>query len=122
MVTFEAIRDRESRVAVVGLGYVGLPLAVALARHFDVLGFDISARRVEELKGGSYRNMWWVLHNDHGAYSARGVHGQRVYVDPKAEMVIVRFASHPVAGNAANDPTTIPAFDAVANLLMSAPR
>ena len=66
--------------------------------------------------------MWWVLHNDHGAYSARGVHGQRVYVDPKAEMVIVRFASHPVAGNAANDPTTIPAFDAVANLLMSAPR
>ena len=74
------------------------------------------------LKGGSYRNMWWVLHNDHGAYSARGVHGQRVYVDPKAEMVIVRFASHPVAGNAANDPTTIPAFDAVANLLMTAPR
>jgi len=55
MVTFEAIRDRESRVAVVGLGYVGLPLAVALARHFDVLGFDISARRVEELKGGSDR-------------------------------------------------------------------
>ncbi len=37
-------------IAVVGLGYVGLPLAVALARHFPVLGYDLDARRVEELK------------------------------------------------------------------------
>jgi UDP-N-acetyl-D-glucosamine/UDP-N-acetyl-D-galactosamine dehydrogenase len=36
-------------IAVVGLGYVGLPLAVALARHFPVLGYDLDARRVEEL-------------------------------------------------------------------------
>ena len=39
-----------ARIAVVGLGYVGLPLAVALARHFPVTGFDISAARVEELQ------------------------------------------------------------------------
>lgn len=38
------------RVAVIGLGYVGLPLAVALARQFDVIGFDISARRIAELR------------------------------------------------------------------------
>nr|WP_083438869.1 serine hydrolase [Herbaspirillum autotrophicum] len=74
------------------------------------------------LPGWSYRDMWWVSHNPHGAYSARGVHGQRIYVDPKAEMVIVRYASHPVAGNAANDPTTIPAFDALAQFLMSLSR
>lgn len=37
---------------VLGLGYVGLPLAVALARKFDVVGFDIDARRVEGLKSG----------------------------------------------------------------------
>jgi UDP-N-acetyl-D-galactosamine dehydrogenase len=37
-------------IAVVGLGYVGLPLAVALARHFPVLGYDLDARRIEELK------------------------------------------------------------------------
>ena len=36
-------------VAVVGLGYVGLPLAVAFARHFSVIGFDLNAARVEEL-------------------------------------------------------------------------
>lgn len=74
------------------------------------------------LKGGSYRDMWWVTHNEHGAYMARGVHGQRIYIDPKAEMVIVRYASNPVAGNAANDPTTIPAFHALAKYLLSRPR
>ena len=47
------------------------------------------------IPGGSYRSMWWVLHNAHGAYAARGVHGQTIYVDPTAEMVIVRLASHP---------------------------
>ena len=69
------------------------------------------------LKGWSYRNMWWMTHNDHDAFMARGVHGQRLYIDPKAEMVIARLASHPIAGNAANDPTTIPAFDALAAYL-----
>jgi len=34
------------------LGYVGLPVAVALARHFDVIGFDVDARRVERLREG----------------------------------------------------------------------
>ena len=42
-------------VAVVGLGYVGLPLAVAFARHFNVIGFDLNAARVEELSAGTDR-------------------------------------------------------------------
>src|SRR4051812_41646190 len=40
------------RIVVVGLGYVGLPLAVALARSFDVTGLDVDAGRVEQLKQG----------------------------------------------------------------------
>ncbi|RIX85352.1 class C beta-lactamase-related serine hydrolase [Acidovorax cavernicola] len=74
------------------------------------------------LQGWSYRNMWWVTHNDHGAYMARGVHGQRIYIDPKADMVIVRYASHPVAGNAANDPVTLPAFEALGRHLLRTAR
>jgi CubicO group peptidase (beta-lactamase class C family) len=62
------------------------------------------------LPGYSYRNMWWVTHNEHGAFEGRGIHGQRIYVAPKAEMVIARFASHPVAASAANDPITVPQF------------
>ena len=70
------------------------------------------------LPGWSYRNMWWVTHNGHDAFMARGVHGQALYIDPLAEMVIARFASHPVASNAANDPTSLPAFEAVAKHLL----
>src|SRR6185437_4832404 len=40
------------RIGVIGLGYVGLPLAVYLARHFPVLGFDIDQERVGDLSRG----------------------------------------------------------------------
>lgn len=73
------------------------------------------------LKGWSYRGMWWVSHNEHGAFMARGVHGQALYIDPVARMVIARFGSHPIAGGSANDPTTLPAFHAVARHLMELP-
>ena len=49
------IERREARLAVIGLGYVGLPLAVEFGRHFSVAGFDINARRLEELRAGNDR-------------------------------------------------------------------
>src|SRR5690606_29004783 len=42
----------QPRIAIIGLGYVGLPLAVEFARHFDVTGFDISTRRIARLRAG----------------------------------------------------------------------
>ena len=48
-----AIED--PRIAVIGLGYVGLPLAVALAEHFEVTGFDIDPDRIAELRSGRDR-------------------------------------------------------------------
>lgn len=70
------------------------------------------------LPGWSYRNMVWVSHNEHGAYSLRGIHGQALWIDPRAEMVIARFASNPVASNPANDPISLPAYMALAKHLM----
>ena len=70
------------------------------------------------LQGWSYRDMWWVSHNEHGAFSARGIHGQVIYIDPRAEMVIARFGSHPLAANANVDPTSLPAYHALAKHLM----
>lgn len=67
---------------------------------------------------GSYTSQWWVLHNDHGAFAARGVRGQTIYVDPKAELVLVRLASFPQAQNGFIDPTSLPAYQAVAEFLM----
>jgi UDP-N-acetyl-D-galactosamine dehydrogenase len=45
----------DPRIVVVGLGYVGLPLAVALADHFDVTGLDVDSSRVAELEEGNDR-------------------------------------------------------------------
>ena len=42
----------QTRVAIIGLGYVGLPLAVEYGRHYDTVGFDINAARVAELQSG----------------------------------------------------------------------
>src|SRR3546814_8182643 len=41
-----------ARVGVIGLGYVGLPLALAFGREFDTVGFDIDAGRVDALRRG----------------------------------------------------------------------
>jgi CubicO group peptidase (beta-lactamase class C family) len=71
------------------------------------------------IPGGSYTSQWWVFHNAHGAFAARGVHGQTIYVDPTAEMVLVRFSSFPQAQNGFIDPTSLPAYQAVAEYLMA---
>ena len=89
----EAIRRGASREAFVFGGYPTLP-------------------------GWSYNDQWWVSHDDHGVYMARGIHGQAIYVDPAAEMVIARFASHPLAGNVNLDPLSLPAYRAIADRLM----
>ena len=43
---------RKCRVGVVGLGYVGLPLAVEFGKHFDTIGFDVKPDRIAELRSG----------------------------------------------------------------------
>ena len=50
--TFTDFQNRSEKIVVVGLGYVGLPLAVHLGRHFSTLGFDIKTGRVEQLQQG----------------------------------------------------------------------
>lgn len=50
------LKDKKKRIAVVGLGYVGLPIALELARTMSVIGFDINEERLEELKNGEDPN------------------------------------------------------------------
>ena len=46
------MNTENAKIAVIGLGYVGLPLAVEFGKNREVLGFDINSKRVEELKAG----------------------------------------------------------------------
>lgn len=73
------------------------------------------------LVGGSYTSMWWVYPGNRGIIAARGVHGQTIYVDPAARMVVVRFASFPKPQNPLIDPTSLPAFEALAKYLKLRP-
>ena len=43
---------RKCRIGVVGLGYVGLPLAVEFGKHFETIGFDVNPQRVAQLRKG----------------------------------------------------------------------
>ncbi len=52
LVSFEAIASRKEKISVIGLGYVGLPIAVAFSEKLDVIGFDINSNRIEQLKNG----------------------------------------------------------------------
>lgn len=52
MINIEDFINKQESICVVGLGYVGLPLAVTFAKHFNVIGFDINQIRINELKLG----------------------------------------------------------------------
>ncbi|MCB9349788.1 MAG: nucleotide sugar dehydrogenase [Lewinellaceae bacterium] len=49
---YQTLKNKEKTISVIGLGYVGLPLALALANHFRVIGFDLNAGRIEQMKQG----------------------------------------------------------------------
>ena len=49
---YQELVDKKVKLAVIGLGYVGLPIALEFARKISVIGFDINARRIEMMKNG----------------------------------------------------------------------
>lgn len=63
----------------------------------DRKAFERYASESPTEKGFSYRDQWWNTHNDHKAFTAMGVHGQFVYIDPTANVVIVKQGSLPAA-------------------------
>ena len=55
MSLYEKIIKKEEKIALVGLGYVGMPIAVEFAKHVDVIGFDIKSLP-NEILGNSWMN------------------------------------------------------------------
>jgi len=49
---YQELIDKKAKLAVIGLGYVGLPIALEFAKKISVIGFDISAKRIEMMKNG----------------------------------------------------------------------
>lgn len=63
------------KIAIIGLGYVGLPLAIEFAKKFKVLGFDINQSRVKELQQGNDRTQEADLDSMKNAMSSQGNSG-----------------------------------------------
>jgi CubicO group peptidase (beta-lactamase class C family) len=70
-----------------------------------------AALRYPGNEDGNYGSQWW--HRAGGQLMALGVHGQGIYIDRKAGVVIARLGSHPVASNRGNMGVTMPAYDAI---------
>ncbi|MGK0388466.1 MAG: UDP-N-acetyl-D-galactosamine dehydrogenase [Maribacter sp.] len=49
---YQDLIERKKKISVIGLGYVGLPIALEFAKYFDVIGFDVNERRVAQMKAG----------------------------------------------------------------------
>ena len=49
---YEKILKKEEKISIVGLGYVGMPLAVALAKKVNVIGYDLNKKKIELYKSG----------------------------------------------------------------------
>lgn len=69
------------------------------------------------LPAGRYRSQWYMIGNASGAYCAIGIHGQWIYIDPMAEMVIAKLSSQPLPVDEPTDHLLLAAFEAVATAL-----
>ena len=50
---YQALTDKKAKLSLIGLGYVGMPIAVAFAEHLDVIGFDLNAKKIELYQNGT---------------------------------------------------------------------
>ena len=71
-----------------------------------------------EQVGYAYHDQWWTFNNPHKAASALGVHGQLIYIDPVAQMVVVKLSSDPEAESAINETDGPLVYHAIAEFLM----
>jgi CubicO group peptidase (beta-lactamase class C family) len=67
----------------------------------------------EMLPQGRYRSSWYLTGNDHGAWSAIGIHGQWLYIDPAAKLVIAKFSSQALPVDDPMDHRLLKFFEAI---------
>jgi len=96
-------------IAVIGLGYVGLPLAAAFAGKYEVIGFDINSERIEELKEGVDQTLELSSEALQAALQKNGGKGLRV-TDRAADIAeaTIFIVTVPTPTNKYNQPVLIP--------------
>ena len=67
--------------------------------------------------GYSYHNQWWITHDAAGTFEAKGLNGQHIHINPKAELVIVKLSSHVVGNTLVTHVQDRRAYEAIAKAL-----
>ena len=96
-------------IAIIGLGYVGLPLAAAFAEKYNVIGFDINAARIQQLQNGEDQTLELSSEELKKALLQTGNAGLTVTNDPsKMEAATVYIVTVPTPTNKYNQPVLTP--------------
>lgn len=74
------------------------------------------SKYIDLFPAGMYRNQWWCLDADQGTFAASGIHGQNLYVNPKADIVIAKYSSQPGAEDHSLFMTQFLGMDAIAEV------
>ncbi|MDT7838380.1 serine hydrolase domain-containing protein [Aquabacterium sp. OR-4] len=94
-----------------------LPAAVVTALRSGGDPALLAAGGPTPRQGYAYRNQWWQANDADGSFEAKGLAGQHLHINPAAELVIVKFSSHPVPDTAFTHLTDRRAFAAIASAL-----
>lgn len=90
---------------------------VARSRGRAVPHLDVGALGPSGYPHYGYSNQWWTLGGERRPFTAVGIHGQYLYVDPDADVVIVKTSAWPTADDASRDAESVTALRAVADHL-----
>lgn len=70
-----------------------------------------------ERRGYAYHDFWWIPRDGDDSFEAKGLNGQHLVVNPSAEMVLVKFSSHPIPNTVHTHAVDRSAFEAIAQAL-----
>lgn len=99
-------------------GRQAIPEAVVaeLRKGGDREKFKASGQSVRA--GYSYHDFWWNSHDADGSFEAKGLNGQHIHINPKAELVIVKLSSHPIGDTSFTHELDRRAFAAIAKAVV----
>ena len=84
------------KISIIGLGYVGLPLAIELSKNFKVLGYDLNKERIEQLRSGFDKNIQFKKKN---LANAKKLNFSNDYFDLSGSNIFIITVPTPVKQN-----------------------
>tara|TARA_B100000989_G_C19518096_1_gene462727 strand:+ start:1035 stop:2273 length:1239 start_codon:yes stop_codon:yes gene_type:complete len=107
------IENKKATIGIVGLGYVGLPLAEAFSKNFNITGYDLNKQRIKDLKNGKDTNL---INNKTKTFNSKLIFTHNLYDLQKSDFIIITVPT-PIKINKSPDLSFLnSAFDSLVKL------